>query len=159
MSLDGVYVRQYPDDHHGDLTFVALRTPTRGETQDIARRIADRVDAILEKHGRSLDRDDADAEPTQVQLEHPALAACCDAATVGVGVSGDRAGQPQLWLKLTDVEQKPQRQPLPDEPVAEVRGVNLYGRQWVDGFDRKQIEQLARYIYTSAAVAGATHPP
>ncbi len=146
LSLDGVYVRQYPDDHHGELTFHALPPPTRGETEDIARRIADRVDAILEKHGRSLDRDEADAEPTQVQLEHPALAVCYDAATLGVGISGDRAGQPQLRLMLTDVEQKPERQPLPDEPVAEVRGVNLYGKQWVDGIDRKQIERLARYI-------------
>ncbi len=35
---------------------------------------------------------------------------------------------------------------LPDLPVAEVRGINLYGRQWVHGHDRKQLERLARYI-------------
>jgi cysteine-rich repeat protein len=81
-----------------------------------------------------------------VQLKHPALAACYAAAALGVGVGGDRAGQPQLRLLLTDVERKPVREALPDEPVAEVRGVNLYGKQWVDGRDRKQIERLARYI-------------
>jgi hypothetical protein len=26
------------------------------------------------------------------------------------------------------------------------RGINLYGRQWVHGHDRKQLERLARYI-------------
>jgi hypothetical protein len=30
--------------------------------------------------------------------------------------------------------------------VAQVRGINLYGRQWVHGHDRKQLERLARYI-------------
>jgi hypothetical protein len=115
-------------------------------TQHIARRIADCVDAILKKHGRCLDPDESDPEPTQVQLEHPALAACYDAAALGVGVSGDRAGQPQLRLMLTDVAQKPAREVLLDEPVAEVRGVNLYGKHWVDGRDRKQMERLARYI-------------
>jgi hypothetical protein len=146
LGLDGVYVRPYPDIHRSELTFHDLPTPTREETEDIARSIADRVDAILKKHGRSLDPEESAPEPTEVQLEHPALAACYDAATLGVGVSGDRAGQPQLRLMLTDVEQKPLRDALPDEPVAEVRGVNLYGRQQVDGRDRKQIERLARYI-------------
>ena len=146
LSLDGVYVRQYPDDHHGELTFHCLQAPTREETADIARRIADRVDAILKKHGSTVDSDEADAEPTEVQLDHPALAACYNAAALGIAVSGDRAGQPQLRLMLTDVEQKPQREPLPDEPVAEVRGVNLYAKQWVDGRDRPQIERLGRYI-------------
>jgi hypothetical protein len=146
LCLDGVYVRQHPDNSHSTLTFHSLPTPTRGETEDMARRIADRVDAILKKHGRSLDPEESNPEPTEVQLEHPALAACYDAAALGVGVSGDRAGQPQLRLMLTDFEQKPAREVLPDESVAEVRGVNLYGKHWVDGRDRKQMERLARYI-------------
>jgi hypothetical protein len=33
-----------------------------------------------------------------------------------------------------------------DEPVAEVRGINLYGKQWIDGRARKQLERLFRYI-------------
>jgi hypothetical protein len=37
-------------------------------------------------------------------------------------VSGDRAGQPQLRLMLTDVAQKLVREALPDEPVGDRRG-------------------------------------
>lgn len=146
LGLDGVYVRPYPDNQRSELTFHDLPTPTREQTEDIARSMADRVNVILKKHGRSLDPEESDPQPTEVQLEHPALAACYDAATLGVGVSGDRAGQPQLRLMLTDIEQKPMREALPDEPVAEVRGVNLYGKQRVDGHYRKQVERLARYI-------------
>jgi hypothetical protein len=36
--------------------------------------------------------------PTEVQLEYPALAACYDAAALGVEVGGNRAGQPTLRL-------------------------------------------------------------
>jgi hypothetical protein len=69
LGLDGVYARQYPDPLCSELTFHSLPTPTREETENIARRIADRVDAILRKRGRSLDPDEADAEPTEIQLE------------------------------------------------------------------------------------------
>ena len=60
---------------------------TGAVAEEIARRVADRVDAILKKHGRSLDPEESDPEPTEIQLEHPALAACYDAAALGVGVS------------------------------------------------------------------------
>jgi Putative transposase len=33
-----------------------------------------------------------------------------------------------------------------DEPVAEVRGINVHAKQRVDGRDRAQIERLCRYI-------------
>ena len=59
LGLDGVYVRPYPDNHRSELTFHDLPTPTREETEDIARSIADRVDAILKKHGRSLDPEES----------------------------------------------------------------------------------------------------
>src|SRR5690606_29758254 len=115
-------------------------------TTEIAGRIADRVEVILKKHGRSLDPDEADSEPTEVQLEHPALAACYDAAAVGVEVGGDRAGLPTLRLMSGEAAESAKDAALPDLPVAEVRGINLYGRQWVHGHDRKQLERLARYI-------------
>ena len=35
---------------------------------------------------------------------------------------------------------------MPDEPVANVRGINLYAKQVVDGRDRKQLERLCKYI-------------
>jgi hypothetical protein len=86
------------------------------------------------------------SEPTEVQLEHPALAACYGAAAWGVEVGGDRAGQPTLRLMSGDGTGSARDPELPDLPVAEVRGINLYGRQWVHGHDRKQLERLARYI-------------
>jgi len=47
-----------------------------------------RVELILKKHGRSLEPDFSDVAPTELQLEHPALAACYDAAALAVTVSG-----------------------------------------------------------------------
>ena len=90
--------------------------------------------------------DEADSEPTEVQLEHPALAACYDAAALGVEVGGDRAGQPTLRLMSGQGAESAKDPALADLPVAEVRGINLYGRQWVHGRDRKQLERVARYI-------------
>lgn len=75
-----------------------------------------------------------------------ALAACYSAAALGVEVSGARAGQPALRLVQGDGAQATSDAPVADEPVAEVRGINLYGKQWIDGRDRKQLERLARYI-------------
>ncbi len=133
-----------PKSADSPLTIHGLPTPSRAETAAIADRIADRVEAILRKHGRSLDADEADSEPTEVQLEHPALAACYDAAALGVEVGGQRAGQPTLRLMTGEGVESAKDTALPDLPVAEVRGINLYGRQWVHGHDRKQ--RLARYI-------------
>jgi len=146
LYLDGVYVLDNASRYDSSLTFHDLPTPTRAETTEIAGRIADRIEVILKKHGRSLDPEDADSEPTEVQLEHPALAACYDAAALGVEVGGDRAGQPTLRLVSGEGAESGGDTALPDLPVAEVRGINLYGRQWVHGNDRKQLERLARYI-------------
>jgi len=143
LYLDGVYVRERAGDELS-LVFHALPTPTRAETADIARRIADRIERIFKKHGRSFD-EPADAEPTELQLTHPALGACYDAAAQGIAVSGERAGKPMLRLMTGDAEQATASD-LPEEPVAEVRGINLYGRQRIDGRDRRQLERLCRYI-------------
>jgi Putative transposase/Transposase zinc-binding domain len=145
LYLDGVYVRGCATDDGSPLSFHPLPTPTRDETADITRRIADRVELTLKKHGRSLEPEFADAAPTELQLEHPALAACYDAAAMGVAVSGERAGQPTLRV-VSGNAQASTAVDLPDEPVAEVRGINLYGRQWVHGRDRPQLERLCRYI-------------
>jgi hypothetical protein len=91
LYLDGVYVLEDGRRYDSSLTFHDLPTPSRAETAAIAGRIADRVEVILKKHGRSLDADEGDSEPTEVQLEHPALAACYGAAAMGVGVGGERA--------------------------------------------------------------------
>ncbi len=133
LYLDGVYVLGDGRRYDSPLTFHDLPTPTRAETTEIASRIADRVEVILKKHGRSLHVDEADSEPTEVQLEHPALAACYDAAALGVEVGGDRAGQATLRLMSGERTESAKDTALPELPVAEVRGINLYGRQWVHG--------------------------
>ena len=66
----------------------------------------------------------------------------------GVAVSGERAGQPVLRLVAGDraePEHSSDTRP-PTEPAAEALGVNLYGRQLVDGHDRQKLERLCRYV-------------
>lgn len=65
---------------------------------------------------------------------------------IQIDVGGERAGQPTLRLVHGDGSQSGTDAPLDDEPVAEVRGINLYGEQWIDGRDRRQLKRLARYI-------------
>jgi hypothetical protein len=144
LVLDGVYLR----DDHGILVFHALPTPTRAEVADVARRSAERVERVLRAAGRSLDPSDADDSPPELALEEPGLAACYGAAAQGVAISGDRAGQPTLRLVVQPSTQPPTNTDtdLPDEPVAEVRGINVYAKQLVDGRDRRRVERLARYI-------------
>jgi hypothetical protein len=120
LYLDGVYVLDNASRYDSPLTFHDLPTPTRAETTEIAGCIADRVEVVLRKHGRSLEPDADDSEPTEVQLEHPALAACYGAAAMGVEVGGDRAGQPTLRLMSGDGTGSARDTELPDLPVAEV---------------------------------------
>jgi hypothetical protein len=120
IQLDGVYLRQDAATDDDPLSFYPLPTPSRAETARVAARIADRVEAILKKHGRSLDPEQADSDPTELQLDHPALAACYSAAALGVEVSGARAGQPALRLVQGDGAQATSDAPVADEPVAEV---------------------------------------
>ena len=149
LALDGVYIRR---TSNGPLVFCTLPTPTHAEVADVARRTADRIEKILQAHGRSLDPEMQDHEPHAITLHEPGLAACYAAAAQGVCITGDRAGQPTLRLIV------PQRSPATsraaraanaaaaNKPAAEVRGVNVYAQQVVDGRDRPQIERLCRYI-------------
>jgi len=145
LVLDGVYVR---DATYDALVFHTLPTPTHAEVADIARRTAQRIEKILRAHGRSLDpamQDGQDDEPPKLCSDEPGLAACYAAAARGVAASGDRAGQAPLRLLVSPA---PAVSEIYDEndPVAEVRGVNLHARQCVDGRDRRQLERLCRYI-------------
>ena len=144
LALDGVYVRQ---GEGGPLVFQPLPTPTRAEVADVARRTAERIETILRAHGRSLDPELCDDEPSPVCLDEPGLAACYAAAAQGVSVTGDRAGQPTLRLVVSqDPPPSSRRDGASEQPVALVRGVNVHAKQLVDGRDRRQLERLCKYI-------------
>ena len=142
LSLDGVYVR---DSETRKLVFEALEAPTHVEVLEVAHRTAERVDRLLRKSARSLEREGDQPEPDLV-LDEPGLAACYAAAAQGIGVSGERAGQPALRLVFGEPASADAAGPSADEPVAEHRGVNLHAKQCVDGRDRRQLERLCRYV-------------
>jgi len=144
LALDGVYARE-----DGSLVFHALKAPTRADVADVARRTAERIERILRAHGRSIDPEMQDDQPPSLVLDEPGLAACYAAAAQGISVTGDRAGQPAL--RLVVFQGAPLAGPAlddagADEPVAEVRGVNVHAKQVVDGRDRRQLERLCKYI-------------
>lgn len=144
LALDGVYVRERED---GPLVFLPLPTPTSAEVADVARRTAERIECILRAHGRSLDPQMQDDEPPALCLDEPGLAACYAAAAQGIALTGERAGQSTLRLV---VSQDPRAEAPAardnNEPVAEVRGINVHARRVVGGRDRPQIERLCRYV-------------
>jgi hypothetical protein len=142
--LDGVYVRE----DAGALAFHELPTPTHAEVADVARRTAARIEQILHAHGRSLDPELGSDDPHPLCLDEPGLAACYAAAAQGISVAGDRAGKPTLRLIVPrEMAATPSTAAAdPDQPVAEVRGVNVHAKQVVDGRDRAQLERLCRYI-------------
>jgi hypothetical protein len=114
----------------------------------VARRTASRIEKALRAIGCTLDPEDGDAASPELTLDEPGLAACYAAAAQGISVSGDGAGLPTLRLVLSP-EPSPRGTdtgPLADDPVAEVRGINVHARQVVDGRDRRQLERLCRYI-------------
>ncbi len=143
LALDGVYVR---DEKSAALVFHPLATPTRAEVAAVARRTAERIEKILRAHGRSLDPEMQDDEPAELELcrDQPGLAACYAAAARGASVKSEKA-----TLRLVVSQDQPENEPLSadaEEPLAEVRGVNVHAKQLVDGRDRKQLERLCRYI-------------
>src|SRR5690606_8287683 len=153
----GVYVREDPD---GPLVFRALPTPTHAEVADVARRTARRIERILEAHGRWLDPEMAGAEPHPLELDEPGLAACYRAAALGLGVAGERAGKPTLRLILSPEQLASAEHDAVDEPVAEVRGINVHARHVVDGRDRRRSSGCASTsrVRPSRAAASSTAP-
>jgi hypothetical protein len=140
-------VRPLRNDADGSLVFHPLPAPTQAEVADVARRTAARIEQVLRKHGRSIDPELADDDPHPVDLDDPALAACYAAAARGVGITGDRAGQPTLRLIFPDdVPDRTVCASDTNEPVAEVRGVNVHAKQVVDGRDRARLKRLCKYI-------------
>jgi len=142
LALDGVYVRDGPE---GALAFRPLPAPTRADVTGVARRSAARVERILRAHGRSLERDGQVEGCDRLSIDEPTLAAYYAAAAQGISVAGERAGKPTLRLVVSDGPTAT-RTADDDEPVAEVRGINVHAKQRVDGRDRAQMERLCRYI-------------
>jgi hypothetical protein len=81
-------------------------------------------------------------EPDRFAQDQPALAACYAAAAQGLSLAGDRAGQPTLRLMMSCHPPEQTQRDLPDEPVAEVSGVNLHAKVVIDGRDRQRVERL-----------------
>jgi hypothetical protein len=145
LGLDGVYV----EDEHGELAFHALCTPSSDEVRGIARRTALRLHRAFQKRGKHSPWDDEHAfvdsgQSDPFSLEELGLFVCYQAASSGVAVSGQGAGQPVLRLLGGSGRTESERPPAEraTEPVAEALGVNVYAKQLVDGRDRKQLENL-----------------
>ena len=145
--------------HQGDesapFEFVGLDTPTHLDVAEVASRTATRIEKILKAHGRSLDPQFGDAEPEQLCLDEPALTGCYAAAAQGISVAGEstgdslrsRAGKPLLRLLLPqEPPALPRASDISDQPIAEVRGINIHAAQVVDGRDRRRVERLCKYI-------------
>jgi Putative transposase/Transposase zinc-binding domain len=126
LALDGVYM----PDSEGHLEFRAMPKPTQSQIADVAKRTADRVEKLLRDRGL-LSENEANLESTEPP-DQPGLFACYELASQNPFRT---AGGPSLRAV-----------PDPNEPVAEVRGINIHAKQLVDGRDRKQLERLCRYI-------------
>ena len=136
LALDGVYVRKDPS---APLVFHALPEPTAEEVTEVAKRTALRVQKILGRHGRTLDgTGERDAHEAQ-GAEQLALSACYGAAASGLGLDGDRAGQPLLRIVEPSLAREAQ-------PFAEVMGFNVHAQVTVPARDRARLERLCRYV-------------
>jgi hypothetical protein len=140
LVIDGVYVQEGDNDR---LVFYPLPAPTHAEVAAVAGRIAERAEAVMRKHGRWVDGDNADSEPDPLSLEQPVLSACYQGCAQGIDVLSSRAGRPALRLMTTPPVLSTSSEP---GPVAVVRGFNLHAATAVDGCDRDRLERLCQYI-------------
>jgi len=76
LALDGVYVR----DDANVLQFHALSTPTPEQVAEVARWTYEGLARVCERHGRSFDELDTDADTDELAHDQPALAACYGAS-------------------------------------------------------------------------------
>jgi hypothetical protein len=140
IALDGVYLRAQDSQ---ELRFVALPEPTQQEVTDLARRVANRIQKVLNKSGRWLDDEQGAHSADPLAEKEPVLSSCYQAAAQGKELLGERAGQPTLRLVSPPPERTTARS---TGLVAEVRGVNIHAQTAIDGRDRKRLERLCRYI-------------
>jgi hypothetical protein len=77
------------------------------------------------------------------RAEQQVLASCYQAASAGLELMGERAGQPSLRLMHPGAARVTARSPA---LCAEVRGVNVHATAAIDGRDRPRLLRLCRYI-------------
>jgi hypothetical protein len=85
-------------------------------------------------------------DPHALSVDEPTLALHYAAADQGISVAGERAGKPTLRLVVSQNPNAKDTTAGDDEPVAEVRDVNVHANQKVDGRDRAHLERLCSYI-------------
>ena len=116
-----------------------LGTPTAEEVAEVARWTHERLQEVLERHGRSLDGfDDA---PDELAQEQPALASCYAASVGDQQLLGEAPGQ--RTRKLVDPVA---RVTAPGEALVDVRGINIHAGVAIPGRDRQRLERLVRYV-------------
>jgi hypothetical protein len=100
------------------------------DIHDIAKRTADRIDALLHASGRYVEAEQAGAEAEQNMFtEQPLLSSCYQAAAAGLELMGERAGQPTLRLVG---EPTANAATSSAALCAQVRGVNVHARARAD---------------------------
>ena len=130
----------YVRDPGGELRFEPLPPPTEHEVEHVARRTAERLIALLKKHGRDVDGElGALVHDDELTQEQPALAACYNAAVAGKDLLGPRSGRPTLRLVEPG---KAQEKKL----LGVVAGVNVHAGVSLHGADKKRLERLCRYL-------------
>ncbi|HEX7480721.1 MAG TPA: transposase, partial [Polyangiales bacterium] len=160
IAVDGVYASDAADG--GAPRFLPLPEPSAAEAQELAERVAARIDAlrdtrrgerVLRKHGRYVDEHDGgDAEQEAPPAEQAALHACYEASARGQQLLGASAGKPVLRLLGAA---PPSAAGEERGVVGEARGVNtpsgvtkrvVHASASVHGRDKKQLERLCRYL-------------
>ena len=136
-----VYVR----DARGVVEFHRLDEPSEEEIAEVARWTFERVRVLLARRGQTLTEEGRieDAEPTDFELEQPALTSALSASAQDLELFGDRPGQPSA--KLT--RPVPLTSPPSGAPRgARVGGFDVHAAERIDGHDRDALEKLCRYL-------------
>jgi hypothetical protein len=111
---------------------VLLSTRSR---RGLARALSRRLHALTRRLDGTGERDAHDAQG----VDPLALSACFGAAASGLGVDGDRAGQPLLRIVVPSLAREAQ-------PFAEVMGVNVHAQVAIPARDRARLERLYGYV-------------
>ena len=131
LVLDGVY-----EVEGGTTRFRALPPPDRKELERILRRIARRLEVLLERRG-------IDAE--FLREDQPLLAGLADASIRGRIATGRRAGQGVL-RRGDRIEPEDMRDEATMAHCVAGGGFSLHAGVAVPARDRKRLERLCRYV-------------